>query len=119
MYTREWLEFYSQHTDICDIIHQSVYTASNNRVISTSANEISENIGFPAQFINTMLKIQEENHCTFFAKYGRVLYDTHTECWVFIPKSHKLAMIAVDATVDNIPHSPPRHILPNLIRTAR
>lgn len=62
---------------------------------------ICEQLDMNPIYINQMLSIWVQHYCSFFAKYGRVIFNPINTHWIFIPNRHPQSR-QTDITFDEL-----------------
>ena len=85
----EWIEFYTSNLDIMDqivkVFNQNKYKYSN--YIRLSSQFIANSLDIENKYVHHMLTIWYKHHCSFYKKYGRVIYDKRSREWNYYNKN--------------------------------
>jgi len=49
---------------------------------------LAEKLEVSPIYLNQTLSLWNQHHCTFFAKYGRIIFNPINNHWIFIPNWH-------------------------------
>ena len=62
---------------------------------------ISEQLDVSAVHVNQIISAWNNNYCTYFAKYGRVIYNPSNQRWIYVPKQHPQSRVS-NLSFDNL-----------------
>lgn len=89
--TREWEDFYMKNLNIYQLITDlfADLTIYDSQELSLSTELISKNLNTEPKYIHQALAIWKEHSCTFYKKYGLIIWDPVKNLWTF--KSSKVS----------------------------
>ena len=99
-YSPGYIEFYTKHLDIFDKIYTILKNYNKYHDFSKNILCLHESVIYnklidndyinhdDIEYIKTVLIIWTQNHCTFYARYGRIIYNNVNNNIYYLDKSY-------------------------------
>tara|TARA_Y100000389_G_scaffold167192_1_gene172274 strand:- start:77 stop:454 length:378 start_codon:yes stop_codon:yes gene_type:complete len=75
-------------------INQKIKNILKQEFNGYTVEHLAEKLEVTPIYLNQILSLWNQYHCTYFAKYGRIIFNPKNNHWIFIPNWHPQSRIS-------------------------